>query len=374
MILRKLEPILTASFGRNKTIILLGARQVGKTTLVKKIIAESKKNVLYLNGDLPVVRENLSNAGLELLKQIIGNATLVVIDEAQRVKNIGLTLKIMHDNFPEVQVIATGSSALELANDINEPLTGRKLQFSLFPISWSELVEEKGFLGSREQLENRLIYGMYPDILENLGNERVLLNELSESYLFKDILTFGGIRKPEILEKLIKALAFQIGHEVSYNELGRLIEVDKKTVENYINLLEKTFVIFRLEPFARNLRNEINTSRKIYFYDNGIRNAVINNFNPIALRDDIGSLWENFIISERIKANHYNGSFAKPYFWRTHSQQEIDYIEEVDNTIRAVEIKWNPKAKAKLPLSFKNAYENVSFEIVNKDNFEGFVG
>lgn len=373
MISRALLPILEAQLFRRKSIVLLGPRQTGKTTLVRELLSRLSQPSVWLNADLPSVREGLTNVGTEQLKQIIGNATLVVIDEAQRIQNIGLTLKIIHDTLPDVQLIATGSSAFDLANEINEPLTGRKWEYWLYPVSWQELVDYTTFLGAKGQLETRLIYGMYPDVVTNLGNEREILAQLSGSYLYKDLLSFKGIRRPNVLEKLLRALAFQVGNEVSYNELSRLVEIDKATVESYIQLLEQAFVVFRLHPFSRNLRNEINTSRKVYFYDNGIRNALIENYAPLELRNDTGALWENFLVSERMKRNHYKKHYAKSYFWRTHAQQEIDYLEESNGQLAAYEFKWNPKAKARFPKTFAEAYPDAEQMVISPQNFTDFL-
>ncbi len=373
MIGRKIEDLIKSRLFKGKTLLVFGPRQVGKTTLLNEILKTTDFQGIYLNADLPVVREGLSNAGFEQIGATIGTNKLVVIDEAQRIKNIGLTLKIMHDNFPDVQVLATGSSAFELANDINEPLTGRKIEFKMYPISWAELVENTGYLQALDQLENRMIYGMYPDVINNKGNEEEILTELNTSYLYKDLLSYSGIRKPQILEKLLKALALQLGKEVSLNELGRMLEIDKATVENYLDLLEKAFVIFRLQPFSRNLRNEITSSRKIYFYDNGIRNAIIQNYNGLNLRNDTGALWENFLISERMKKNQYERRIVSNYFWRTHAQQEIDYVEESNCQLEAFEFKWNPKAKTKFPLPFKNEYTPSKSEVIHRGNFNTFL-
>lgn len=360
-------------FFTGKSIVVLGPRQVGKTTLVKELGKIQNEKVLELNADLSIVRENLTEPSLESLKTIIGNAKFVIIDEAQRIKNIGLTLKIIHDNMSDIQLLVTGSSALELVNEINEPMTGRKWEYKLYPISWEELQNNTNYIQAHSQLETRLLYGMYPDVINNPGQEKQILNQLSSSYLYKDLLAFRGIRKPEILEKLLRALAFQVGNEVSFNELSQIVEIDKITIENYINLLEQAFVVFRLQPLSRNLRNEINTSRKIYFYDNGIRNAIIDNFNPINLRNDIGALWENFMISERMKLNHYHDYFGKTYFWRTHAKQEIDYIEEANGTFSAFEFKWNPKAKSKFPKTFIDSYLPKATQIIHRDNFNAFL-
>jgi hypothetical protein len=371
MIERALEKIIKQRLNSGKAIVVLGPRQTGKTTLLQSV-AEQSGNYLLLDCDDLLIRERLENANTEDLKQLIGKHATVFVDEAQRVKNIGLTLKIIIDRIKPGQLLVSGSSALELANEINEPLTGRKWEYMLYPLSWQELTEHSGWLKSQQQVEQRLIYGMYPDVVNNFGDEEAILRQLSGSYLYKDLLALGSIRKPDLLPKLLKALALQLGSEVSNNELAKLLQVSKDTVNTYINLLEKAFIIFKLEPFSRNLRNEISTNRKIYFYDNGIRNALIANFNPLSLRQDIGSLWENFLISERMKYLEYSTTFANTYFWRTKQQQEIDYVEERGGTLYAYEFKWNPKAKAKFSKTFTNAYSS-EVHFIHRDNFSDFV-
>ena len=316
MIKRQLEDIIKKRINSGKAIILLGPRQTGKTTLLNKIATETG-DFLLLDCDEILVREKLEDANIENLKQLIGKHNLVFIDEAQRVKNIGLSLKIIADRIKNVQLLVSGSSALELADQINEPLTGRKWEYLLLPISWQEFYSYFGYLKTQQQLEQRLIYGMYPDVINHFSDEEELLKQLSNSYLYKDLLALKSIRKPELLPKLLQALALQLGNEVSMNELSNLLKVSKDTIASYIDLLEKTFIIFRLEPFSRNLRNEISTNRKIYFYDNGIRNALISNYNPLSMRQDTGALWENFLISERKKYLLNNQISANIYFWRT---------------------------------------------------------
>ena len=308
------------------------------------------------------------------LKSIIGNRKLLIIDEAQRIANIGLTIKLITDNIKEVQVIATGSSAFELAESIREPLTGRKYEHFLFPVSYEEMAIFIGKAEERRMLEQRLIYGYYPDIINHPGEERRLLNLLSDSYLYKDLFAYEKIKKPSLLQKLLKVLALQLGNEVSFNELSRLIGADKETVERYIDLLEKAYVIFTLPAFNRNLRTEIRKSRKIYFFDNGIRNAIISNFTAPGLRTDTGALWENFLISERRKVVSYYDWYGNSYFWRTMQQQEIDYIEDRDGRLTAFEFKWNPDTRERVPLTFAKAYPNSEFTVITPKTFELFVG
>lgn len=370
MFTRELYPVILDQCFKGKAIILLGARQVGKTTLLRQVIQTAQTEVQYLNCDEPQVVEALTNRNLRELVLLVGKAKYIVIDEAQKVNNIGLTLKLIVDNIPDVQVIATGSSAFELRKRLNEPLTGRKFEYQMYPISTNEIYQSSGYVDVKRLLETRLIYGSYPEVLSNLDNAQSLLLSLSDSYLYKDILTMDSMRKPDVLNKLLQALAFQIGSEVSYNELAQTIGTDSKTVEKYIDLLEKCFIIFRLNGLSRNLRNELKKAKKIYFCDNGVRNAVIQQFAPVALRNDMGQLWENFFISERIKRNHYLGHHCNIYFWRTTSQQEIDYIEESDGQMSAFEMKWNPKkATVKLPEAFLKAYSVKQTAVVTTENY-----
>lgn len=370
MIQRILEEKIKSRLFTGKTIVLVGARQVGKTTLIENILED--KSYLFLDGDESLVRTMLNGAGKTQLKSVIGNYKIVFIDEAQRIDNIGLTAKIIHDQFKDVQLILSGSSAFELKNRTNEPLTGRKWLFHLYPVSYQELENSIGFLEAQSDLKTRIIYGFYPDVINNPGDEKVILNEITESYLFKDILAYSGIRKPEVLEKILRALAFQVGNEVSYNEIAQLVGVDKNTVSEYIYLLSLTYVIYPLTSLSRNLRNEIKRNKKIYFYDNGIRNALIQNFNPIELRNDIGALWENFLISDRLKRNLYFDAIANSYFWRTTQQQEIDYIEERNGNTYGYEFKWNPNARIKIPKSFIESY-HADVKMIHRENFRSFI-
>lgn len=367
---RDLQSVIQERCFQGKAIILLGARQVGKTTLLKKIIQEQHVDALYLNCDEPQTISALTNCNLKELQMVIGANKFVVIDEAQKVDNIGLTLKLIVDNMPDVQVVATGSSAFELRNCLNEPLTGRKYEYQMFPISSNEIYQSSGYIDLKGALETRLIYGSYPDILNHANDARELLRMLTDSYLYKDILATDNLRKPDVLDKLLRALAFQVGCEVSYNELAQTVGTDSKTVERYIELLEKCYIIFRLHGLSRNLRNELKKAKKIYFYDNGVRNAVIQQFAPLELRNDVGALWENFFISERIKRNHYQQNYCNTFFWRTKSQLEIDYIEEQNGQMTAFEMKWNPKkGNTAIPDAFINAYDVKETIIITPDNY-----
>jgi len=370
MIKRAIEHKIRQKFGKGKAIIITGPRQVGKTTLCQTLLQNI--DYLFLNGDDPTVRRLLTDPNVEQLKNIIGNHKFIFIDEAQRIENIGITLKIIIDQLKPQQLIVSGSSAFELKNQIQEPLTGRKWEYQLFPISWNELEQELGFLKAIQQLEIRIIYGMYPDVINNFGEETEVLKQLTDSYLYKDLLSYGGIRKPEVLENLLRALAYQVGSEVSYNELSQLVGIDKKTVASYIDLLCQSFVVFKLPSFSKNLRNEIKTNQKIYFYDTGIRNMIIGDLRPLESRLDKGSLWENFIIAERMKRNSYLGTHSKSYFWRTVQQQEIDYVEVENSEIKGFEIKWNPKTKVKIPNTFTTNYD-TNVELINSENFHNFL-
>jgi predicted AAA+ superfamily ATPase len=366
---RILKEELAKRIDRKKAIILIGPRQVGKTTLVRELALQLDTEFLLLSGDEIQTVEFLSNANLNFLRSFIGNSKVIVIDEAQRIPNIGLTLKLMIDHFSDVQIIATGSSSLELASSVNEPLTGRKWEFQMFPISWQELLSWQGLAKALPKLENLLVFGSYPEILTHPGQEVTLLQNLSSSYLYKDLLNFQGIRRPELLQKLLQALAWQIGSEVSFNELSRTVQADKATVSNYIDLLEKAFIIFRLHPFNRNLRSEISSSRKIFFIDNGMRNSIIGNYAALVNRNDVGQLWENFLISERQKLLSYHGFYGKTYFWRTTRGQEIDYIEEIDGKVYAFEFKWNPNTKPKFSKNFIETYQPTLNQTIHKENF-----
>lgn len=372
MIKRHLESEIEKDFFKGKAIILLGARQVGKTTLMKEI-CKNKDEVLWLDADDPDTQLLFENPTSTRLRTIIGSHKILVVDEAQRIKDIGIKLKLISDQIKDVQLVATGSSSFELANQINEPLTGRKWEYQLYPISYSEMVSHHGLLEEMRMVPHRMVYGYYPEVVTNTGNEKRVLREIYNSYLYKDILKFDQIKKPEKVTKLLQALAFQIGNEVSYHELSKTVGIDNQTVEKYIDILEKAYIIFRLTAFSRNARKEIVKGRKIYFVDNGIRNAVIANFKLPELRQDIGALWENYLVSERFKFLKYNDIWANSYFWRTYDQQEIDYLEERDGKLFAYEFKWSSKQKARLPKTFSNAYPDNHFKVINQENFEEFI-
>jgi predicted AAA+ superfamily ATPase len=340
--------------------------------MIREMLTEFTDVSLQLNADDPTVRRILDTPNTEQLRQIIGNHKIVFIDEAQQINEIGKTAKLIFDTFNEVQLILSGSSSFDLANATQEPLTGRKRTFFMYPVSWMEWQSHVGYIRAEQDLENRLVYGLYPDVLINHAQQEVILREIADSYLYKDVLLYGNLKKPDEIRNLLQAIAFQVGNEVSYRELGQITGLDPKTVERYISILEKAFIIFRLGSFSRNLRNEIRTGRKIYFYDNGIRNAVIGHLQPFATRQDTGALWENFIICERQKRNRYRQYYANSYFWRTTQQQEVDYIEEFNGKLTACEIKYNEKRKIKIPKTFTNNYQ-ATVSTVNRSNFRDFI-
>jgi predicted AAA+ superfamily ATPase len=350
----------------------MGARQTGKTTLLRKLV-QQQIDVLWLDADEPDTISLFDNITSTMLKQVLAGKKIVVIDEAQRIENIGLKLKLITDQIPEIQLIAAGSSSFDLANKINEPLPGRKWEYKLHPLSFSEMVDHHGLIEEKRLLYHRLLFGYYPEVLNNPGSEREVLKQLSDSYLYKDVLMWERIKKPEKLVKLLQALALQLGSEVTYNNIGSLLLIDNQTVENYIQLLEQAYIIFRLPAFSRNHRKELKRGRKIYFYDNGIRNALLANFTMPELRTDIGALWENFMISERMKYLHYNTIWANTYFWRTQDHQEIDFIEDRDGVLHAYEFKWNENQKAFLSKSFTKTYPNHTFSLINPENFSDFL-
>lgn len=373
MIYRLIKEQIEKRLYRGKVVIIVGPRQVGKTTLLRMLTADTDRKVVVWNCDEPDIRRKLAEPSSTQLGAETANADLILIDEAQRVQNIGITLKLLVDNYPEKQVVVTGSSAIELSNSINEPLTGRKYEYVMFPFSAEELIKEFGATEEKRMLEHRIIYGSYPEVVNLVGEERETLTNLVSSYLYKDIFSFQDVRKPEIIEQLLQALALQVGSEVSFNELGRLLGLTSITIQRYIDLLEKSYVVFHLRSFSRNVRNELKKSRKIYFYDNGVRNALIGDYKPLALRNDTGALWENYIISERMKHNAYSGFYGKSYFWRTQQQQEVDYLEDYDGVLHAYEFKWNPVRQPRLTDTFAKGYPDHTFTVVTPENYQDFV-
>ena len=357
---------------KGKIIVLAGARQVGKTTLLKQILRK-KEDVLWLNGDEMQTQNLFNNASADRLLSEFGGSKIVILDEAQRIENIGLRLKLIADADSDIQVIATGSSAFELANKVNEPLAGRKWEYQMFPLSFGEMVSHHGKLKEMRMLPRRIIYGYYPEVVTNEGDEVEILKLLTDAYLYKDILSWENIKHPDKLQTLLRTLAYQVGSQVSFNELSQMCSLDSKTVERYITLLEQCYIIFRLPSYSRNLRHELKASRKIYFYDNGIRNALIADYNAPETRQDIGALWENFVISERMKCNEYYRRWVNRYFWRTTQQQEIDYLEEGGGKLHAYEIKWNPRKKATVTKTFTSAYPDTDFKVITPDNIAEFL-
>lgn len=367
---RKLEKVIKANLFKGKVVVVYGARQVGKTTLVRKIAEETDGEYGYLNCDELDVLSRLQNAETsEALRQTIGARHLIIIDEAQRVKNIGLKLKLMVDTFPEIQIIATGSSSFDLANEINEPLTGRSFEFWLFPLRLDELFDVTKSIEAARGLESLLVYGSYPEVyqLDSSEMKSQRIKYLASNYLYRDLLKFNNIKNSEIVLKLLQALALQIGSEVSYNELSSIVGVNKKTISDYIELLEKAFIVFRLRPYSGNLRKAIGKLRKIYFLDLGIRNAIINNLNSLSIRDDVGKLWENFVISEKYKLQFGLGFKTNYYFWRTYDKQEVDLVEDAGGKLQGFEIKWSGGQKR--PPRAWTEYHNSSWKLINRNNY-----
>lgn len=360
--------------GKPKALVVIGPRQVGKTTLVRQISQALNAKTLWLTGDDPQTRALLDNVSLVRLQTIIGQNEVVVVDEAQRFTNAGLMLKLITDHIPHVQLFITGSSSLDIASQIKESLTGRKIEFHLYPISFAEMCAHHGYLQEHALIEHRMLYGYYPEVISLAPPQaQKILADLSDGLMYKDLLTLDQIKKPSLLVKLLQALALQMGSEVRYHEVAQTIGADPLTVERYIDLLEQSFVVFRLPSFSRNARNELKKGKKIYFYDNGIRNAILKNFAPLQLRNDMGALWENFLIAERTKRNAYTDHNCNAFFWRTNTQQEIDYIEDSNGVLHAFEFKWNPKKGGAFPKIFLELYPGSQTNFVNRDNFETFV-
>ena len=374
MIERKLKDVVKAALPRGKAILIMGARQVGKSTLLGQLFGD-RTDVLWLNGDEPDTQQLFDGANSTFLKSVIGNNKYVVIDEAQRIRDVGLKMKLITDNIPDVQLVAAGSSSFELSSVINESLTGRKLEYRMYPLSFAEMVTETGLLEERRMLKHRMVYGYYPEVVTSPGAEQEVLLNLTNSYLYKDILSLDRIQKSEQLVRLLQSLALQVGSQVSYHELSLQVGLDSKTVERYIDVLEKCYIVFRLMSFSRNMRNELKKSRKIYFYDNGIRNAIIGNFTSLESRmpAEVGSLWENLMVSERVKKLEYDQMYGSRWFWRTKGNHEIDYIEERDGRIHTFEFKWNENKRSVFPELFKKNYPNSSFEVITPANYHEFI-
>lgn len=371
---RKLHDRILPWLFKGKALLLIGPRQVGKTTLLAQFEQKESDDTIWLNADLPEVRESLSQPTLQTLRNIVGNHRMLIIDEVQRLPNAGLLLKILVDNFKEVQCIATCSSSLEISETIFEPLTGRYLQFNLYPFLLSELYPNQSAFEIQQTLDFHLIYGLYPEISLNPTIAETLLQNLADQYLYKDVLIWKDIRKPELLDKLLKLLAWQIGSEANIHELANTLRVKSETVESYLDLLEKSFVIFRLRSYSTNERKEISKMSKIYFWDNGIRNAVLGKFEPLSMRNDVGQLWENFVISERMKFLHGNRSRVKSYFWRNYNQSEVDYVEIDGERMAAYEIKWKQPSTKKtwVTRAFTNMYPQAHTGIVQPDQMMDF--
>lgn len=368
MIRRDILAQIERRINQEKIIFLFGARQVGKSTLLKEII-KNRENSFWMNADDPVVQSLFQNFSVASFKALAGKAEYIIIDEAQQLPDIGKKLKLLFDAGPGAQILATGSSSFELRNKTSEPLTGRKWEFFLYPFSFRELALHTNNLNEIQQLPLRLLYGSYPDVINHPGDERQRLQLIMDSYLYKDVLMWQGLKKPEKILHLLKALALQIGSEVNYTELGNLIQLDRDTVEKYITVLEQSFVIFRLPSYSTNQRKELSKAKKVYFFDVGIRNALLGDFRPLEIRQDTGALWENYIIAELWKQNQYSFEYGRFYFWRTVSQQEVDLVIEKNGTLHTFEIKWNPTAKARLSKSFSSQYPNHTFSIIHRDNY-----
>lgn len=370
---RNIENLVVDDFFKGKVIVILGARQVGKTTLLRRIESKLTEPLLWLDGENADVQLLFHRFNSEKAKHIAGNHRVLVIDEAQKIQGIGSVLKIYADYHSNIQVVASGSSAFELRNILNEPLTGRKYEYQLFPLSFNEMVNHTDLLHEQRQLHQRMRFGYYPEIVTNTNDNERLLRFLSESYLYKDIFLFSGIKKPEKMLELLKLLAWQLGSETNYHELSKVLKIDNQTIESYITLLEQAFVVYKLPAFHTNQRNELKKSKKVYFNDLGIRNALINDFRPVELRSDAGVLFENFMLNEIRKQNMYSNYFANTYFWRNTQQNEIDLVLEKNNHLYLFEFKWNPLKKPRLTKSFSNIYSNYTYRVINPDNFGFFL-
>lgn len=371
---RKVQVEIEKWLNKGKVLVITGARQVGKTTMLQNMFSESEEKVLWLNADETRVRTRLSEPDVASLKGVVGNYKTVIIDEVQRIENAGLLLKILADNFKEVQFIATGSSALDVSEQIFEPLTGRYLLFHQHPFALAEMYKDESLFEIENKLNFHLVYGSYPDIYNHQEDAQTLIKNLSNQYLYKDVLMWKDIRKPQLLDKLLKLLAYQVGSEVSIHELSKQLHVSSETVDTYIDLLEKSFVLFRLPAYSTNPRKEISKMNKIFFWDNGVRNAVIGNYDDVSIRQDVGQLWENFMISERLKMNSWLAQDRKEHFWRNYNQSEVDYVELDGNQLSAFEMKWRTNKKIKVSVAFTNTYPNAQTSVVTPTSFAAFCG
>lgn len=371
---RTLQNVFSSKLFKGKAILLYGPRQCGKTTLVKQLIDANGLTPVFLNGDDDQDVNIFQTVTASRWAQILGNKKAIFIDEGQKIPNLGRAVKLLIDSQPDIQVIITGSSSFALANSMEEPLTGRKFSYKLFPLSYGELSSHFGYLEELKNLELRLIYGSYPEVTLSGPEMKNTIKSIAESYLYRDLMQYEGIRKPALLEKLLKALAHQCGSEVSTTELAGLIGVSRTLVDSYLKILEQAFIVFPLNSYSTNQRNEIKKGVKYYFYDNGVRNAVLNDFTPISVRKDVGSLWENYLVSERFKRNSYNKSDGLPYFWRTSDQMEVDYIEVTGSKIEAFEFKWNPQKKSRITKAFTNRYPDAVIKTITPDNYDAFLG
>ena len=360
---------ISRKFFKGKVIVVYGPRQSGKTTLVKELLREMAVSPVFLNGDDDLDVHYFDTVTASRWAQLMGEKKVVFVDEGQKIQNLGRAVKLLVDSRNDVQVVITGSSSFTLANSVEEPLTGRKFEYKLFPLSYAELTKHFGVLDESKKLEQRLIYGSYPEVVTNEDDVKGTLKMLADSYLYRDLMQYEGIRKSAVLEKLLRAVALQVGSEVSYNELAGLIGVSRTLVESYLKILEQAFIIFPLTSYSNNLRNEIKKGVKYYFWDNGLRNAVLNDFTPIPQRNDVGALWENYAISERMKKNAYSRADGLPYFWRTTDQMEVDYLEVFSLKIKAFEFKWNPKKKSRVTKAFTNRYPDAEVETITPENF-----
>ena len=372
MIERIIKETIKDHLFTGKAIILMGSRQTGKTSLLEQLFPKNDDTV-WLNGDDIATQTLMENMSTARLQQLLSGKKLLIIDEAQRIKDIGLRMKLVTDQIKDVQLVATGSSSFELANRLNEPLTGRKWEYHMFPLSFAEMAKHHGLLNELSLIPHRMVFGYYPEVVTSAGNEIEILRQLTDSYLYRDLFALDNVKKSDKLVLLLKALAYQIGSQITYSELAGTIGIDAKTVETYINVLEKAYIIFRLPSYSRNMRSELKHSKKIYFYDNGVRNALISGFSQVENRMDTGALWENFIIAERMKYNEYYGHWCNTYFWRTQEQKEIDYLEEYDGKIHAYEFKYNPKKQVSAPKSFTATYPDAEFQVITPYNIEQFV-